>query len=274
MRPRCSRTKSQTRRPRWLLSPSQTTSSLPGMCRCRWGEGTRLPADCGCCPDTFGNRSSTTLPPAMADNVFQLKWYCRTGVWRRGAHVRQRCGRSFSPLSSMKTMVRPSFLAFFLTPANDPSSSAESWLRLVPKRVRSVAGNSNPVAAGCARPVRDRTSRRIHARSVGRERDERHRFVSYPSASRAFNASIRRRSSGRRRGFAPRSSRLLQRPPSTLLELSSPLTYRLPMCPHAGRATSDWLYPFSSSRAASIRRLLQCFKTPPNSGGISQGGHQ
>ena len=67
----------------------------------------------------------------------------------------------------MKTMVRPSFLAFFLTPANDPSSSAESWLRLVPKRVRSVAGNSNPVAAGCARPVRDRTSRRIHARSVG-----------------------------------------------------------------------------------------------------------
>ena len=99
--------------------------------------------------------------------IVQLKWYCRTGVWPRGAHVRQRCGRSLSPLSSMKTMVRPSFLAFFLTPANDPSSSAESWLRLVPKRVRSVAGNSNPVAAGCARPVRDRTSRRIHARSVG-----------------------------------------------------------------------------------------------------------
>src|SRR6266496_3572993 len=57
----------------------------------------------------------------MADNVFQLQWYCRTGVWPRGAHVRQRCGRSLNPLSSMKTMVRPSFLAFFLTSASDPS---------------------------------------------------------------------------------------------------------------------------------------------------------
>jgi lipid-binding SYLF domain-containing protein len=49
----------------------------------------------------------------MADKVFQLKWHCSTGVWPRGAHVRQRCGRSLNPLSSMKTMVRPSFLTFF-----------------------------------------------------------------------------------------------------------------------------------------------------------------
>ena len=55
------------------------------------------------------------VTPAMADSVFQLKWYCSTEVWPRGAQVRQRCGRSLSPLSSMKTMVRPSFLAFFLT---------------------------------------------------------------------------------------------------------------------------------------------------------------
>ena len=102
----------------------------------------------------------------MADNVFQLKWYCRTGVWPRGAHVRQRCGRSLNPLSSMKTMVRPSFLAFFLTPASDPSSTAESWLRPVPRRVPSVAGNSNPVAAECAMPARDRISLHIRARSA------------------------------------------------------------------------------------------------------------
>src|SRR6266568_7947354 len=101
----------------------------------------------------------------MADNVFQLKWYCRTGVWPRGAQVRQRCGRSLNPLSSMKTIVRPSFFAFFLTPASVLVSTAESFLHLVPRRVRSVAGNSNPVAAGCARPARGRTSRRIPARS-------------------------------------------------------------------------------------------------------------
>src|SRR6266496_3949213 len=102
----------------------------------------------------------------MADNVFQLKWYCRTGVWPRGAHVRQRCGRSLSPLSSMKTMVRPSLLAFFLTSASVPASTAESWLRPVPRRVLSVAGNSNPVAAECAMPARDRTSLHIRVRSA------------------------------------------------------------------------------------------------------------
>src|ERR1700675_347458 len=45
--------------------------------------------------------------------VFQLKWYWSTGVCPRGAQVRHRCGRWLNPLSSMKTMVRPSFWAFF-----------------------------------------------------------------------------------------------------------------------------------------------------------------
>src|ERR1700758_4471968 len=45
--------------------------------------------------------------------VFQLKWYCSTGVSPRGAQVRQRCGRWLNPLSSMKTIVRPSLCAFF-----------------------------------------------------------------------------------------------------------------------------------------------------------------
>jgi len=45
--------------------------------------------------------------------VFQLKWYCSTGVRLRGAQVRQQCGRWLNPLSSMKTIVRPSVCAFF-----------------------------------------------------------------------------------------------------------------------------------------------------------------
>src|SRR5215471_17676645 len=45
--------------------------------------------------------------------VFQWKWYCSTGVRPRGAQVRQRCGRWLNPLSSMKTIVRPSVWAFF-----------------------------------------------------------------------------------------------------------------------------------------------------------------
>src|SRR5207302_7949645 len=35
------------------------------------------------------------------------------GVYPRGAHVRHRCGRWLNPLSSTKTIVRPSLRAFF-----------------------------------------------------------------------------------------------------------------------------------------------------------------
>lgn len=55
----------------------------------------------------------------MTEKWFQLKLNCRTGVCPRGAHVRHRCGRSLSPLSSMKTIVRPWRAAFFyLGPAH------------------------------------------------------------------------------------------------------------------------------------------------------------
>ena len=43
----------------------------------------------------------------------QLNWCCRTGVTPRFDQVRTRCGRWLSPLSSTKTMIRPSFWAFF-----------------------------------------------------------------------------------------------------------------------------------------------------------------
>jgi len=62
-------------------------------------------------PDRTGKQTEVKVPPGhapIADKVFQLKWYCGTGVFPFGAQVRQRYGRSLSPLSSMKTMVRPS----------------------------------------------------------------------------------------------------------------------------------------------------------------------
>src|SRR3989442_9807224 len=72
----------------------------------------------------------------MADSIFQLKWYCSTGVCPRGAQVRQRCGRSLNPLSSTKTIVRPSFLAFFLTPASAFASTARSFPHPAPGLAR------------------------------------------------------------------------------------------------------------------------------------------
>jgi len=65
----------------------------------------------------------------MAESVFQAKWYCSTGVCPRGAQVRQRCGRSLNPLSSMKTIVRRSPWAFFKSPARASASTAGSFPR-------------------------------------------------------------------------------------------------------------------------------------------------
>src|SRR3954453_20926456 len=53
------------------------------------------------------------LTPATADNCFQVKLYCSTGVCPFGAQVLTRCGRSEMPDSSMKMMIRLSLVAFF-----------------------------------------------------------------------------------------------------------------------------------------------------------------
>src|SRR5712691_5533974 len=103
----------------------------------------------------------------MADSIFQLKWYCSTGVCPRGAQVRQRCGRSLNPLSSMKTMVRPSLWAFFSSPANASASTAASFLRPVPAPAPLDAGSSSPTAAECARLARHGSGPRIPLRSGG-----------------------------------------------------------------------------------------------------------
>src|SRR3984893_3866975 len=103
--------------------------------------------------------------PASPDSVVQLKWYCSAGVCPRGAQVRQRWGRSLSPLSSMKTMIRPCFLAFFLTPASAPSANARWLFHRAPEPDPPVAGNSSRAAAGSSTHVPDDNSPRFPARS-------------------------------------------------------------------------------------------------------------
>src|SRR5712692_2243426 len=126
---------------------------------------TRRSAGCGWRRETAGNRSSTRSRPLWPTASSSLKWYCSTGVCPRGAQVQQRCGRSLNPLSSMKTIVRPSFLAFFLTRANVSASTSGSSLRPAPGRARWDADSSSPTAAGCAKPARHDSGPRIPPRS-------------------------------------------------------------------------------------------------------------
>src|SRR5271157_6033865 len=67
----------------------------------------------------------------------------------------------------MKTMVRPSFLAFFLTPASALASTAEPFLRSAPKHVPSVADNSSRAGAKSAMPGKGDTLPRIRVQSDG-----------------------------------------------------------------------------------------------------------
>src|SRR5437870_310952 len=101
--------------------------------------------------------------------------YCSTGVCPRGAQVRQRCGRWLRPLSSMKTIVRPSFLAFFLTPASASASTHESSLRPAPGPVRWASGSSIPVAAESATHGRRGSGPRILSRTLTGRRCQRWR---------------------------------------------------------------------------------------------------
>src|SRR5438309_1608099 len=97
--------------------------------------------------------------------VYQLKWYGSTGVCPRGDQVRQRCGRWLNPLSSMKTIVRPSFLAFFLTPANVSASRSGSSPHPAPAPARWDADSFIPSAAECAKPARHGSEPHIPLRS-------------------------------------------------------------------------------------------------------------
>src|SRR6202163_3180680 len=66
------------------------------------------------------------------------------GVCPRGAQVRQRCGRWLSPLSSMKTRIRPSRRAFFLVLATPSPSNSGPALGCVLRLAPPVASDSSP----------------------------------------------------------------------------------------------------------------------------------
>src|SRR5947208_8200962 len=68
----------------------------------------------------------------------------------------------------MKTIWRPSFLAFFLSPASASASTARSSLRPAPAPVRWAVGNSIPVAAESARHGRRGSGPCTLSRSGGR----------------------------------------------------------------------------------------------------------
>src|SRR5512135_1035666 len=67
----------------------------------------------------------------------------------------------------MKTIVRPSFFAFFLTPASAPASTAESCLRPAPGLVPWAADNSIPAAAESAMHGRRDSESHTLSRSSG-----------------------------------------------------------------------------------------------------------
>src|ERR1700691_928813 len=65
----------------------------------------------------------------------------------------------------MKTIVRPSFLAFFLTPANVSASTSGSSPHPAPAPARWDADSSTPTAAECAKPARHDSELGIPPRS-------------------------------------------------------------------------------------------------------------
>lgn len=64
-------------------------------------------------PSCSLNRQFVRLNPAITEMWVQLKWNWMMGVCPLGAQMRTRVGRSLRSDSSMKTISRPSRLAFF-----------------------------------------------------------------------------------------------------------------------------------------------------------------
>lgn len=109
-------------------------------------------------------------------------------------------------------------------------------------------------------PARDPTALRMRARSAAPHATTSAAWFHIRGLRACFKPrSIRRKSPGPRQDPAcARSSSLLQRPSSTLLELSIPLPYRLSKCPNS---------PRDLGLAASLRQprrfhppLVECFK--------------
>src|SRR5437588_9775073 len=201
--------------------------------------------------------------------VFQLKWYWSTGVWPRGAQVRQRCGRWLSPLSSMKTIVRPSFLAFFylrpalllphtnllFVPLQGPSGgplAAPSQLPQNPPRMAGVVADPAFFLDQMGDP-----RRRPQAALVAQRLR--------PSLEAAFDSPQIFLAQSR---FPSRSSGPLQPPQSAFLQLLRPATDGLSMSTDA--ATNFRLvYALPQQFGRLTAALFQPYEVPANSCWIS-----
>src|SRR3954451_2010947 len=82
----------------------------------------------------------------------------------------------------MKTIVRPSFSAFFLSPASACASIRQSNLRCAPGRGPRVVAHSNSTAVGCAKRVRGDNPPRSSPRSSAQPVDTSTREFRNPGA--------------------------------------------------------------------------------------------
>jgi len=145
----------------------------------------------------------------MTDDIFQVKWYCRTGV------CASRCVPSVTDNSNHLPLNAPCLQGILLHSACVLDQLRHTQRRPQPGFISGACG---------------------------------------PALNRArFAANLRDQDPA-----CARSSSLLQRPSSTLLELSIPLPYRLSKCPNS---------PRDLGLAASLRQprrfhppLVECFK--------------
>ena len=197
----------------------------------------------------------------MADSSFQLKWYCSTGVCPFGAQVRQRCGRSLSPLSSTKTdCLSLPFSVFF------NAGQRCFFQRRIASSSRSKARPTGrwQLQPNCLKSLQTwvEVYRTPHSCSIKcATRWLVHRLVLYPNASGpCFSpCSMRFRSAANSFGFRPARPALFNpaRPAYSNCRAQRLTDWR--WTPRR-RATSDWWRPCSSNRAAFRRRCSRVLK--------------
>src|SRR5713226_3378843 len=205
----------------------------------------------------------------MADKVFQLKWYCNTGVCPFGAHVRQRCGLWLNPLSSTKTMMRPVFGLFFnlrpalLLPSPDgllvPLQSSSHRTLATPTQLPQNAPGLRGMVAHPAFLL-DQVHHPPRRPQAG--------FIAQ-SLWPAFQSALDlRQVPWTQSRLAAGASGFPQPGQSRRLQLLRPATYRLPMRPEPPR-NLGLMNSFSQQPRRPQAPLLQCRKVSPHSCWVS-----
>src|SRR2546421_9359736 len=169
----------------------------------------------------------------------------------------------------MKPIVRPSFFAFFLTPASASASTHESSLRPAPGPVRWASGSSIPVAAESATHGRRGSGPRILSRSDGRPAPTSTGRSRSPEvaalAEAAFDSPQIFLAQSR---FPSRSSGPLQPPQSAFLQLLRPATDGLSMSTDAA-SNFRLVYALPQQFGCLTAALFQPYEVPANSCWIS-----